>query len=82
MDSGITNAMMVAMAVVMVFAIVMVAEWETVARENRLRKPPVDFESVKQRLENDRMPAKFADLTDVTAKLQIFQAECVLGYVL
>ena len=51
MDSGITNAMMVAMAVVMVFVIVMVAEWETVARETRLRKPLVDFESVKQRLE-------------------------------
>ena len=51
MDSGITNAMMVAMAVVMVIVIVMIAEWETVARENRLRKPPVDFESVKQRLE-------------------------------
>ena len=48
MDSGITNAMMVAMAVVMVFVTVMVAEWEAVAKENRLRKPLVDFESVKQ----------------------------------
>ena len=51
MDSGITSAMMVAMAVVMVFVIVMVAEWETVARQGRLRKPPVDFESIKQRSE-------------------------------
>ena len=51
MDPGITNAIMVAMAVVMVFVTVMVAEWDTVARQGRLRKPPADFESVKQRLE-------------------------------
>ena len=51
MDSGITNAMMFAMAVVMVFVTVMVADWETVARQGRFRKPPADFESVKQRLE-------------------------------
>ena len=32
-------------------------------------------------LKNDRMPARFADLIGVKAKLQIFGSECVWDYV-
>ena len=39
---------------VMVFVTVMVAEWETVASQGLLRKPLVDFESVKQGVEKSR----------------------------